>query len=140
MNYWVICITEDNLQIALQEQILGFKQSKCTRVRSFSPGDAVTFYVSRVALTSYRPVQKFVGQAEVKNKPYKSTEIIWKGDLFPIRIELKSISNASCEIKPLIDKLSFIKNKKHWGGVFMGGILRIPASDFDLIQETMRNV
>jgi predicted RNA-binding protein len=40
-------------------------------------------------------------------------------------------------IKPLIDALSFIKSKTHWGAAFRFGYLKVPAHDFSLIAEAM---
>ena len=38
---------------------------------------------------------------------------------------------------PLIDQLSFIKSKTHWGAAFRSGQLKVPARDFALIAEAM---
>ena len=36
-------------------------------------------------------------------------------------------------IRPLIQDLSFIKNKVRWGLHFMGGVKQLPKSDFEMI-------
>ena len=41
-------------------------------------------------------------------------------------------------IRPLIDELSFIKNKQRWGYVFRFGLFEIPQEDFELIQRAMK--
>ena len=40
-------------------------------------------------------------------------------------------------IRPLIDKLTFIKDKTHWGAAFRFGQLKIPAEDFARIARAM---
>ncbi len=40
-------------------------------------------------------------------------------------------------IKPLIEKLSFIKSKTHWGAAFRFGQLKVSQADFLLIAEAM---
>lgn len=47
MNYWIVCITDDNLRISLTRKIIGFAESKRAILKSFQPGDLVIFYVSR---------------------------------------------------------------------------------------------
>ena len=43
------------------------------------------------------------------------------------------IWSKSVDIRTLIDKLSFIKNKKYWGLHFQGGIIKIPDVDYNKI-------
>lgn len=40
-------------------------------------------------------------------------------------------------IAPLIDQLSFIADKKHWGAPFRFGMLEIPQADYELIAGKM---
>jgi hypothetical protein len=40
-------------------------------------------------------------------------------------------------IRPLIDALTFIKDKSHWGAPFRFGTLQIPEEDFKLIAREM---
>ena len=40
-------------------------------------------------------------------------------------------------IKPLIESLSFIRSKQHWGAAFRYGVVRVPAEDFARIAAAM---
>jgi len=40
-------------------------------------------------------------------------------------------------IGPLIDSLSFIKDKTRWGYTFRFGLFEIPRRDFELIKRAM---
>jgi predicted RNA-binding protein len=139
VNYWVICITEDNLHIALRERVLGFRESLYTysRLKAFSLGDAITFYVPRASLSKQTPVRKFFAHATIASEPYRSSKHIWSEELFPVRMDLEPVSSGSCDIKPLISKLTFIQNKKNWGGTFMSGRIKISKEDFALIQDAI---
>jgi len=37
------------------------------------------------------------------------------------------------EMKTVLEKLSFIKNRMHWGVYFQGGIIKIPERDYEVI-------
>ena len=137
VNYWVFCITEDNLETAFREKVIGFRKGKRIRLTSVSSGDLVTFYVSKKAFSSQTPVQKFIGKVVVRSRCYESSKQIWQNGLFPMRIDISLVSIRSCQIKPLINRLQFIKNKEHWGGALMAGTVRISEQDFNLIQEAM---
>ena len=47
------------------------------------------------------------------------------------------IDNVEAPIKPLIESLSFIKNKTHWGSAFRFGYVKVPAEDCRLIAAAM---
>jgi hypothetical protein len=64
-------MTEENLRIALRENVIGFQKSMGERAKSLLPEDLITFYVSRQSLTSQIPVQRFVACAVVMSKSYK---------------------------------------------------------------------
>jgi predicted RNA-binding protein len=117
---------------------MGFTEAKKGRLKSFQVGDLITFYVPRDSLASSRKIRKFIGVAEVKGVGYESDTPIWKNGLFPQRIQMEPLSEGSCDIGPLIERLTFIKNKKSWGGTFLSGILRVPLQDFKIIQESMK--
>jgi EVE domain len=40
-------------------------------------------------------------------------------------------------IRPLLDKLRFIKDKQHWGYPFRVGLFEIEKEDFDTILQAM---
>ena len=138
VNHWIVSVTLDNLRIALRERVIGFVESKRSRVKAFQLGDLIIFYVPRESLAYYKRIGKFIGLAEIKGESYESHTPIWKNGLFPQRIAIEPLSERSCEIAPLIERLGFIKNKRSWGITFLGGILRIPQTDFETIRESMK--
>lgn len=138
MNYWVACITEDNLKVAFKAGLMGFNERIGRQLRRFEPGDMVTFYVPRVAFYSNKKIRKFVGLAKVKGRPYVSNKPIWANGVFPLRINIDVVSERSCDVESLIRKLSFIPNKENWGSAFLSGIRKISEEDFNLVRKTMR--
>jgi predicted RNA-binding protein len=58
-------------------------------------------------------------------------------DFRPYRVDVQFLKCHEVPIKPLIDRLSFIKSKTHWGAAFRFGQLKIPASDFTIIAKAM---
>ena len=55
----------------------------------------------------------------------------------PFRLDVGFIKCHATPIKPLINNLSFVKNKIRWGAAFRLGYLKIPAEDFRIIAEAM---
>jgi predicted RNA-binding protein len=59
-------------------------------------------------------------------------------EVFPLRIKLKTIEvfDPPVEFKPLIPKLTFIKNKTQWSGHIRGQAMRtIPEEDYEFIMK-----
>jgi predicted RNA-binding protein len=50
---------------------------------------------------------------------------------------VKFVDCVETPIGPLIDSLSFIKDKKRWGYMFRFGLFEIPQQDFELIKRAM---
>jgi predicted RNA-binding protein len=55
----------------------------------------------------------------------------------PYRIDIQFFEANEIPIRPLIERLSFIEDKTHWGYPFRFGYLSIPEMDFKIIAEAM---
>jgi predicted RNA-binding protein len=51
---------------------------------------------------------------------------------------MRFVAAQEALIRPLVDHLSFIKNKQSWGYVFRFGLLEIPEYDFQRIAAAMQ--
>ena len=53
------------------------------------------------------------------------------------RVKVRFAKCREAPIKPLIERLSFIKSKTHWGAAFRFGYIKVPPADFALIAKAM---
>ena len=58
-------------------------------------------------------------------------------DFKPYRLDVRFLKTREAPIKPLVNDLSFIRTKTHWGAAFRFGQIKIPAKDFKLIAKAM---
>ncbi len=58
-------------------------------------------------------------------------------DFKPYRADIQFKKCVEAPITPLIERLSFIKSKTHWGAAFRFGQLKVPRADFLLIARAM---
>jgi hypothetical protein len=58
-------------------------------------------------------------------------------DFRPYRVDVSYLDCREAPIKPLIERLSFMRSKTHWGAAFRFGRPKIPADDFALIAQAM---
>ena len=81
------------------------------------------------------PYQKFTAIGMVTDdEPYQVTI---SADFKPYRRNIAYLKAKHIDIKPLIDQLPFIKNKKSWGYVFRYGFLEIDQESFEIIAQGM---
>ena len=55
----------------------------------------------------------------------------------PFRLAVDYLPAQDAPIRPLIEDLSFIRSKTHWGAAFRFGFLRVPEADFARIAAAM---
>jgi hypothetical protein len=79
--------------------------------------------------------RKFTAIGRVKPKaPY---QFQMSSDFIPWRRDVDFIISKEAPIEPLIDALSFIRNKQRWGFPFRLGFFSISLDDFQLIASSM---
>ena len=100
-----------------------------------SKGDWVVFYSSKDKFENGNPLQKFtaIGQV-VDEEPYQPTS----GSFKPYRRNVEFKNSREVEIHPLLESLSFMKNKKKWGFYLIGDSREISKEDFNVIKNAMK--
>lgn len=88
-----------------------------------SKNDKLIFYVSG------KDRMYFIASAVLDSR------FIYEGEPYHGYVNMRNINlfNKPIFIKPILDKLSFIKNKKRWGVHFQSGVIQISKSDYDNI-------
>jgi hypothetical protein len=55
----------------------------------------------------------------------------------PWRRRVAFVPAQEAPIRPLLDSLSFVKDRRQWGMVFRRGLFEIPEADFRVIARAM---
>jgi hypothetical protein len=138
MNYWIDLFTGTSWQefIDAGGNISGFRESRWSSVQKIEPGDYLICYLVGVS--------RFIGMLEVISKPYKGTTAIWKYDIFPCRLDVKTIVALTPEtaipIKDLQNELSIfqhLKKAKAWSGALRGSPIKWKQSDGEVILKVL---
>jgi hypothetical protein len=86
-------------------------------------------------------VQQFRGRARVSGEPFESNDVTWHvrdSEIFPYRRTVEYLADGRAEVRPLIDKLSFVTNTLYWALPLRKGSVEITAKDFETIQVAMK--
>ena len=142
-RYWILCMSEDNYEIAKQQGLIGMAERQRRAIQKITTGDMLTFYISKKKVDSppndpAHKVQQFRGTAQVTSEAFESIDLVWhvrEGGIFPHRRKVDFISDTSAQASSLIDKLSFVANTAYWALPFQKGYVEITQKDFETIQQ-----
>lgn len=143
MTRWLAISNRENSDITIREQMWGVPKRNANQIGKSRIGDTILVYVGQQAIDKETTLPPAItGCFEITSEAYEDTKQIFTAppklgdEIFPLRIKLKTIEifDSPVEFKPLIPKLTFIKNKKQWSGHIRGQAMRtIPEEDYDLI-------
>ena len=133
--YWIGVVSKDHVDIALAGNFTQVNHGNAGPLERMQRGDGFVFYSPRAAYPDGAPLQAFTGIGRVRSGTVYQVDV---GEGFrPFRIDVDYFPAAPAPVKPLIEQLSFIRSKTHWGTAFRFGVVRIPAPDFALIATAM---
>jgi len=116
----------------------GFIQAnhgKAAPVKRMQAGDWVLFYSPKLEYDKPDKLQCFTAICRIADGEIYEHDM---GDGFvPFRRNVTFVPAQDFSILPLIQDLTFIKDKTHWGAPFRFGTLQIPEEDFRLIASKM---
>jgi predicted RNA-binding protein len=98
-------------------------------------GDWVIFYSPKLEYDRPEKCQCFTAIVRVVDDEVYQQDM--GKDFIPFRRKVQFLPSKDVSILPLIDELTFIKDKTHWGAPFRFGMLQIPQEDFQLIASQM---
>jgi len=98
-------------------------------------GDGFAFYSPRTAYPDGELLQAFTAIGRIRTGTVYRVTV---SDSFrPFRLDVDYFTARPAPVRPLIDALSFIRSKAHWGAAFRFGVVRVPEPDFALIAAAM---
>lgn len=134
-NYWVGVVSREHVMIGVQGGFVQLNHGKRAPLRKLAAGDGFVYYSPRISYPDGDPLQTFTAIGRVKTGEVYQARM---GPRFkPFRVDVEYFKAREAPIRPLIEKLSFIHDKTHWGAAFRFGHLKIGAPDFALIAAAM---
>jgi hypothetical protein len=135
MKYWVNTVSKNHVLKGIEGEFTQADHGKSTRLKILKKGDYLVFYSPRTEYKGGEPLQAFTGIGRIADEvPY---QVEMEPDFFPWRRKLNFVEHTEAPIRELIENLSFIKDKSHWGYPFRRGLFEVNECDFRLIANTM---
>ena len=131
-NFWIGVVSKDHVDIGVAGGFTQVNHGKAGPLERMRAGDGFAFYSPR---TRYPDGELVAGVHGHRPHPQRhGLPGQRSSDSFrPFRLDVDYFPAQPAPVRPLIDELSFIRSKAHWGAAFRFGVLRVPEADFALI-------
>jgi predicted RNA-binding protein len=135
MKYWIILASKDHIQRGQAGGFIQANHGKAAPLKRMRAGDWVIFYSPKLEFDKPEKLQCFTAIVRVVGEEIYQQDM--GGGFVPFRLKVQFLPSKDVSIRPLIEELTFIKDKTHWGAPFRFGTLQIPEEDFRLIAGKM---
>jgi len=135
MTNWINTVCLDHVQLGVQGRFTQANHGKPHALRRMARGDWVVLYSPRTELGGGQPLQAFTALGQiVDDEPY---QVEVTPGFLPWRRNVDFLPCTAAPIRPLLDDLAFVEDKKRWGYKFRFGPFRVDDHDLDLIRSAM---
>lgn len=135
MRYWINTISRAHVLAGVEGGFTQADHGKNTRLKRLGKGDIIAFYSPRTEMRAGDPVQAFTAIGRIADEEAYQVEM--RPDFHPWRRRVEFLEARETPIRPLIDDLDFIQNKKSWGYAFRRGLFEVERKDMERIATAM---
>ena len=134
-TYWVSTISRDHVRLSVEGGFTQAGHGRDSGLKRLKADDWLVYYSPKTSLRDGAPVQAFTAIGRVLDEELYQVE--QAPGFTPWRRNVEFVRGIEAPIRPLIDQLSFIKDKRRWGYMFRVGLFKIPQEDFAVISRAM---
>lgn len=134
-NYWIGVVSRSHVLLGVEGGFIQLGHGKKAPLQRLRAGDRLVLYSPRTEYPDGEPLQSFTAIGTIVSGDIYQAQMT--PDFRPYRVDVRFARCKEAPIKPLLEKLSFINSKSHWGGAFRFGQIKIPANDFAIIAKAM---
>lgn len=134
-SFWIGVVSKSHVELGVAGGFIQLNHGKQAPVQGLKAGDGLLMYSPHTAHPDGEPLQAFTAIGTVTTGDVYQVEM--SPDFKPCRVNVQFLKCRESPIRPLIEHLSFIKSKTHWGAAFRFGYVKIPAEDFALVANRM---
>jgi len=136
MKHWINTISRNHVMRGVEGGFTQANHGKPQTLKRLSAGDWIMFYSPKSEFEGKDPLQSFTAIGRIADDELYQVEM--SPGFVPWRRNVAFLECDEVSIRPLINQLSFIKDKSKWGYMFRFGMFEIPQKDFELISEAMK--
>lgn len=134
-RYWIGVASREHVNLGVAGGFSQLCHGKAQPLKRMTVGDWLIYYSPKERFEGTVPCQKFTAIGKIVGDKTYLFEMF--PGFVPYRRDVRFLKAADAPIRPLLEQLSFIKDKSRWGYSFRFGYLEIPKSDFEMIATSM---
>jgi hypothetical protein len=134
-HFWVGVVSKEQVRRGVELGIAQLNHGKRTALARMHQGDWLIYYSPRTSYPSGTPLQAFTAIGQITSEvPYQVT----LSDGFQaFRHTVRYLPCRQVPIQEVLEDLTFLPDKQHWGARFRFGHLAVPGADFQQIARAM---
>jgi hypothetical protein len=135
-RYWIGVASLEHVQRGIQGGFAQVCHGKLGTLKYMAEGDGILYYSPTVSFGGKEICRCFTAIGIIDpGEPYIFE---MTPEFTPWRKNVKFLKSERVPIEPLLEQLTFIKDKKKWGFPFRRGSFEIPKQDFELVARAMK--
>jgi hypothetical protein len=134
-RFWIGVVSQDHVAAAVAHGFVQLSHGNAAPLSRMRPGDGIAFYSPRTSYPAGSPLQAFTAIGRVADGPVYAADDAERIPAF--RRSAAYLDATPAPIKPLLERLTFIHSKTHWGAALRFGLVRVPREDFAAIAAAM---
>lgn len=135
MTCWIGIAAADHVAIGVAGGFAMFAHGRHDTVKKVLPDDWVVYYSPRQGMKEGAEVRAFTAIGQVLAGEVGEREMLPGMTGWYRRVGW--LDARAADIYPLLDRLSFVNDRQHWGMYFRKSLFGVPVADFGLIAEAM---
>lgn len=135
MRYWIGVASKDHVARGAAGGFCQLCHGKAAPLKRMQPGDWIVYYSPKLSFEGNDACQQFTAIGEVVGDAVYPFEMA--SGFVPFRRDIRFREARATPIRPLIERLSFIRDPKRWGYAFRFGHIEMTRADFELIAARM---
>ena len=135
-NHWIGVVSRSHVLLGVAGGFIQLNHGKQAPMKRLAAGDILAMYSPRETFPDGPALQAFTAIGTVRSGEVYQVEM--SPQFRPYRTDVEFFGCVEAPIKPLIERLSFIRSKTHWGAAFRFGLVKVPEADFAFIADAMK--
>lgn len=132
---WVGVASREHVQTAVTGGFCQLNHGKLAPLQRLQPGETILYYAPREQMGAGAVVQAFVAIGRIL--PGEPWQVDAPGGFRPYRRAVHYYEGRDAPIHPLLQTLSFTRDRVSWGQMFRRGTFRIDPEDVGAIARAM---
>ena len=133
--FWIGVASHDHVRAGVEGGFCQLAHGKAAPVARLQLANRIVYYSPRELMAGGAPVQAFTAIGEVlAEKPHR---VDVGGGFKSYRRDVRFFDARVVSIRPLLQRLSFTRDKESWGLAFRRSVFRIDLDDYRQIARAM---